>query len=468
MRQRAMWVAIAAALIAGGACGGGSSRPAGTVSRPGASGVGGGDASAAIPSIAIIPVHVTYQLSALRPVLDSLLPDGDSLTRNACAVARGLVCHRYVYRRTPFVLTANGANLSLSTDLRYRAALGAPGVDRVASCGYAPEEMRRATFAMTTSLYWRRDWKIGARSTHLTATLVDACRVSFVGVDATPTLSSLLNRQLARFGAQADTAIPLAADLEPLADSLWRSFQQPTPLDSAGTLWLVVEPTDVRVTSFVGVGASIRTSLTLYARPRVVAGGKPRPAGRSLPPVQLGEASDQYDVPLRIELPYADIERRATQFLRDDTKSGSVRIDTVRVATRGDSLSIALDVRGTIEGRLTLLSRPHWDPAARQITLDDLDWSLESRGLLSRVKSTLASPLISRAVRRATLGGRVPVGAQLDSARAELMRKLNGPVSPGVAMASSVTAVSITGVALSPSAIVVNARVRGDANVYIR
>jgi hypothetical protein len=104
----------------------------------------------------------------------------------------------------------------------------------------------------------------------------------------------------------------------------------------------------------------------------------------------------------------------------------------------------------------------------RELRLDDLDWTLESRGALSRVKATLGAPLVGRAIRRATMGGRIPLGAQLDSVRAELLLKLNGPIGPGTVMGSSVSALQIVGVSTTATAVVVSARLTGTSGVWIQ
>lgn len=431
--------------------------------------VAGGASASPTSTLAVVPVHVTYVLRSLRPSLDVLFPTRDSLAQNACNTARGLICHQYVYRRDSLAIRAQGDRMLVDTRLAYRAQIGAVGViNRLASCGYEPETMRRALLSMSTSLYWRRDWRIGARNTQLNATLVDQCLVSIFGMNATTTLRDLLNRQLADFAAQADTAIPSAANLKPLADSLWKSFLEPTPLDSLGTLWLMLDPEAVRVTPLVGAGQSFRTAIVLYARPRVVSGARPRAVSRPLPPLMLGEAPPRFDMPVTIELPFAEIERRASALLAAETARQGVQVDSVHVRAVADTVHVGLDVSGSLRGRLSLVSRLRWDADSRELRLDDLDWSMESRGVLSRAKATLGAPLIGRAVRRATMGGRVALGAQLDSVRAELMRKLNGPVSPGVALGSSVTDVQIIEVTSTGSAFVVRARILGQANVYFQ
>ncbi|HEY0929977.1 MAG TPA: DUF4403 family protein, partial [Gemmatimonas sp.] len=89
-------------------------------------------------ALAVIPVRVTYVLSALRPALDSLFPVRDSLSEARCANAAGLVCHQYVYRRDSLVLRGTDNRLGIDTRLTYRARVGTLGGARVAGCGYAP------------------------------------------------------------------------------------------------------------------------------------------------------------------------------------------------------------------------------------------------------------------------------------------------------------------------------------------
>lgn len=435
--------------------------PAAPVKQPAA-------AATADNALAVVPVKVTYVLRALVPALDSLFPARDSLTASRCANAAGLVCHQYVYRREPLRVWGEGNRLSITTDLSFRAQLGVVGGARMASCGYAPEPMRRSTLQMSTALYWRRDWRIGAQDTRLSATLRDPCRVTVLGLDATRALQSLVDRQLSAFAAQADTTIPQVADFRPLADSLWRSFLEPTALDSLASLWLVLDPEAVRVTPLVGNGMNIMTTLVLYARPRVVAGAKPAVRWRPLPTLVLGPAPAEFDVPVTVELPFAEMARRATLMLAEETRHESVTVDSVFVRGTGDTVLVDLAVSGALHGRLQLASRPRWDATARELRLDDLDWTLQSRGALARVKATLAAPLVSLAVRRATSGGRVPLGAQLDSVRAELLTKLNGPLSPGVVMGSSVRDVQISAVSTTPTGIVVYARLSGRSGVWIQ
>ena len=418
-------------------------------------------------ALAVIPVQVTYLLKALTPVLDSLFPARDSLAQAACQNVARLVCHQYGYQREPLQLTATADHFTINTTLRYRARVGLPGAG-IASCGFAPESMRRATLSMTTSLYWRRDWSVGSRETQFAATLLDPCRVTALNIDATSALRSVVDGQLKTFAAQVDSVMPTAADLRPLADSIWKSFLEPSPMDSLGTVWLILDPEAIRVVPLAGAGPSFRTAIVVYARPRVVAGPKPAPIERDLPVLSLGTSPSGFVVPVSVELPFEELDRRATELLIAETAQTSVRVQQVHVTASGDSVRIGLDVMGSIRGTLTLASRLRWDPAARELRLDELEWSLDSRGALSRVKATLAAPLIGRAIRKATNGGRVQLGAQLDSVRTQMLQLLNRTVAPGVVLGGSISSFLVENVTTTDKAFIVRAKLEGQAHVWVQ
>ncbi len=417
--------------------------------------------------LAVIPVQVTYVLKSLTPVMDSLFPVRDSLAEATCVSIARLVCHQYVYQRDPLAISALGGRFSITTTMRYRARVGVPGA-RVASCGFGAEDPRRAALSLATDLYWRRDWKIGARQTALSARLLDPCAITALNVDARPALHRMIDKQLRDFSAQVDTALPTAADLRPLADSIWKSFLEPSPLDTLNTLWMVLDPEAIRVVPLTGVGPSFRTAIVVYARPRVIAGARPPNLSKPLPVLSLGENPGGFVVPVSVELPFEEVNRRATELLIAETANTSERVDSVHVQSTGDSIRIVLDVSGSLTGKLTLNSRLRWDPAARELRLDDLEWNIASRGLMSRMKATLGAPLIGRAIRKATMGGRVPLGAQLDSVRTQMLQLLNRTVSPGVTLGGSITSFQVESVSTTDRAFVVRARLIGQANVWVQ
>ena len=139
-----------ATLVAAGACGGHLQVPA-----PALQAGAGTTLPPAEPAIIVLPVSIA--LGRIRSALTAQFPASDSLTHAQCVALGGSVCHQYVYRRDSLDLRMNGDRIDLLARLQYRGRVAISGIGGLASCGYAPEPMKRAELRAGTALYWRSD-----------------------------------------------------------------------------------------------------------------------------------------------------------------------------------------------------------------------------------------------------------------------------------------------------------------------
>ncbi|AHG90565.1 Protein of unknown function DUF4403 [Gemmatirosa kalamazoonensis] len=417
---------------------------------------------------AVIALPVTIVTSAVQTHLERTLPRADSLDQARCQSLGGAVCHQYVFRRDTLALHVAGDRIDVLARLRYRGRVSLPTGGSVGSCGYPPEPMPRAELRFTTSLYWTTAWRLASRNTSLTSSLPDPCRVTLLGIDATPIMRRIADAQLARVAQEVDSALPTLADLRRPADSLWRAMQEPMPLDSTGSLWLLMNPERVGLAALDGQGTTIRTGLTLVARPRVVTGARPDITVRPLPSLALAPLARGLRVPVQVEMPFAAVSRRATELLAAETAREPLKVTRVDVAGAGDSAVVRLALAGRMNASLTLAGRPRFDVGTRTLVVDDLHYSVESRDFLSRVKATLGAPLIRHAIEQATNGGRLALGPQLDSARAQLTAQMNRPLAPDVVVGGGVTSLRLTGLYLTNDAFVVRVLLEGEAGLWAK
>ncbi len=87
---------------------------------------------------------------------------------------------------------------------------------------------------------------------------------------------------------------------------------------------------------------------------------------------------------------------------------------------------------------------------------------------MSRLKATLGSYRIKRALDLATGHGRLDVGTQLDSLRRQLSSQLNRPLAPGVEVSGTLTDIRIAALSTSASAFVLRVVIDGTARLVIR
>ncbi|HET7457733.1 MAG TPA: DUF4403 family protein [Gemmatimonadaceae bacterium] len=429
-------------------------------------------ASSAVPlpprELATIALPITVSLAALEAQLGRALPPSDSLDRAECSALGGFVCHQYVYRRDTLALTMDGDRVSIFSRLRYRARVALPAVGGIGSCGYAPESMRRAEMRASTTVYWRVDWRLATRGTALAATLLDPCRMTALGVDATPLMKRVVDAQLGDLTRQVDSAVPALADLRRAADSLWRTMQQPLAVDSTNTAWLVMAPERVSVAPLTGVSGYLATGVVLTARPRVVFGARPEADTRPLPPLTLARPGGGLHVPVDVEIPFEELGRRALVALAPEAANEGMTVDSVRVWSAGDTAVVRVDVRGKVDGAFYLVGRFGYDSASRSVRIDDLRYTIDSRSTMTRIRTTLGAFTIRRAIADATGHGRLNVGEQLDAMRSQLTLALNRPLGNGAVLGGMVQDVRVVGLYTTPTSFVVRAVLEGDARLSMR
>jgi len=417
---------------------------------------------------AVIAVPVNIAMTRLLAQTDSVFPATDSLDRSKCSSLGGLVCHQYVYRRDTLDLAMSGDRMTLLTKLRFRGRVALPGVGGIASCGYEPESMRRAEFRMSTSFYWRTDWRLASRGTVMTADIVDPCQVTLLRVDATPLMLRVVNGQVTKFRQQFDSIVPAVADLRPAADSLWRTLQRPFALDSASTVWLNMAPEGASLAPLVGGASAITTGILMTARPRVVVGAKPALATKALPSLTLAGASGGIHVPLDIELPFDALSQRATALLAGEIAGKGIAVRDVTVWGVNDTAVVKVRIEGRMSGSLYLVGSVSYDAASRSVLIPNLRYTLESSSKMSSIKATLGAPRIHRALDQATGHGRLAVGEQLDRFKTQLGTELNRELAPGVTLAGAVTDVRIEHLYTTPTAFVLRVVFDGAASIDVR
>src|SRR5947199_3047533 len=339
------------------ACGGHFEVPVPVLAAPAAS------PPASEPATITLPIAIA--LAKIRSQLDTAFPPADSLDRAKCTALGGLVCHQYLYRRDSLDLRASGDRVSLQTRLRYRAAVGLPAVGGIASCGFAPEAMKRAEVRLATTLYWRSDWRLGSRGTAIGTTLSDRCEVTLLHVDATSIVKRILDAQSEDLRRQIDSLLPSVADMRGAADSLWQLAQEPLALDSASTIWLTLSPETVSLAPVIGSASAISTALVLTARPRVTVGPKPSVSAQPLPTLTLARRSSGIHVPVEVELPFSDLSQKVTTALSGETAGKGMRVGEVKVWGVGDTAVVMLALEGKVNGSLYMLGRVSYDSVAR-------------------------------------------------------------------------------------------------------
>jgi hypothetical protein len=168
----------------------------------------------------------------------------------------------------------------------------------------------------------------------------------------------------------------------------WLQAQQPVELSPGVNLLL--NPERVRLSPWRSEGNTLTITPEIQIRPTLTLGAPPLAPYRPLPPLDLSPAPIQPGFQLRVE---ADLSfSQATAQLarqmvgqRFDTDKGVFEVQSVAVRGSAGQVRLEVGLKGRLDGRLTLVGRPRFDPETGTIRLDGLDYTLESESWMTRL-----------------------------------------------------------------------------------
>jgi len=427
-----------------------------------------------------IPIHTT--LAPLLPQIESQVPktmaklDGYELDP---AKEFGL---KYRVVRDPIALNMQGRGLHVTTTVRYQLEgcrrtqkpFGGPIVMwPCVSCGFG-EPLREAWIAIDTRLDWDASWRLRSTTKARPVEFPNKCTVTFAQIDVSKwKIAPLVDEQLRDVAKSIDANTPKVTNLRPNVEQIWAALQQPAEV--APKTWLVLEPLDLTVAPLTGSGLKVDSALTLRARTRLVVGARPVAGTLRLPPLRVETpAAGGMRVPFDVEVPYAEASRIITEQFgarKYDVGGAALALDalTLTPAANGRiSIAATIDYRGgglrKYRGLVYLEGTPHFDAAAKTMTITGVDYSLDPKRHNPFVR--LADRITHDAVRKAIADSASwSLAAQLAAIRAEIERAITRPLAKDIRLTGRVDAVDPTDLVLGADRITVHAVAVGSAEI---
>jgi len=131
----------------------------------------------------------------------------------------------------------------------------------------------------------------------------------------------------------------------------------------------------------------------------------------------------------------------------------------------GGRIALAIAFTGDASGTLRFVGTPEYDASAKQLSVPDLDYDLQTDDGLINAYAWLRSDALRSTFRTKA---RVPAAAVLDRGRQLLLAGLNRKVGDAVTLAATVDTVAVRGVYVTTSGLLVRAEASGSANVVVR
>ncbi len=275
-----------------------------------------------------------------------------------------------------------------------------------------------------TRLSVTSDWKLKAKTTAGPRKWTQPCEMTRLKIDITKKVDPKIEEKVNEVVGTLDARIPNAVDIRGKVSKAWESLQAPKAMQQG--LWLSMNPESIAMSPFKGEGNSLRTTVAIVAHPTITM-GEPPEAAEPLPlPPNSGQASgDTYYIALEASLSFEDATAQARQKLVGqtyDVQGHQVRVTGARIYGDGDNFVIEATLAGPVDATIALSGRPHYDVPTGLLTVENLDYTIETKNLLANAADWLLHGTLQQIIAEKA---RFPLGEQIEQGKAGLEQALN-------------------------------------------
>lgn len=387
------------------------------------------------PSLLAFPIRVNLDplLQRIEQAAPRVPPGVDTWTPLPNAPQGS--SYRFHLEREALRFTVRDHRVAVRTAAKYGLEVGLRMVGDwykgVASCGLGKEPPRTALFTFHGQVDLAPDWGLRLQVTADEPKALDPCQITFLGFDITDRVVAGMNGELLKATQALEQQVRDAALLRPRAEAVWRSAQAPQEL--APGIFLLLNPERLRLAPIRSEGRTLVLTPSLLARPSIVLGSRPDPGTRPLPPLEPGlPVAPGFRVRLDLDLPFQEATRQLRSQVQGrtfTTEQGRFEILDALVEGGAGKALLTVQVKGRVDGRLSLAGRPVFDPLTGAVHLEDLDYTLESRSWFTRFGEWLFRSSLRRTLQEKANWF---LEKSLADLRSQIQAGLNREVVPGI------------------------------------
>lgn len=382
----------------------------------------------------------------------------------------GNTLYRFNLYRDPLICHIRGNRIVVRTKIHYWMEVGlrmaGNWIKGVGSCGVGPEGFREAWMGAEAEIGFTPDWALDLKVKPQEPALVNRCEITFLKVDITSNVQAGMKEALVKATAEMETQVRASALLRDRATALWNQLQQPFEL-SPGMIFMA-NPERIRMAPLRSEGRTLVLTPEIQARPSVVFGPRPATEARSLPSLDQAEPIEPgFHVRLALDLPFESASEQLTRNVVGkafDTDHGRFEILSARVWGREGQAFLEVEMKGRVDGRVTLVGRPVFEEATGQLVLRDLDYTLESQGWFTRMGERLF-----RGSLRKTLSTQANffLNQSLSDVRNQVEQGLNRELAPGLRLSGKVEGFRLSQLRVLEDRFQVDALLDGQVHVDV-
>lgn len=267
-----------------------------------------------------------------------------------------------------------------------------------------------------------------------------------------------------------DDAIAKSMDFKPNVLDALEKICTPFEMSAAYQTWLRVVPIELYTTSAKLQYEKIAFEMGLKCTIETLVGQKPASHfDRSkivLKPV--AKMPDRITANIVAVSTYADASKIMTKnFAGQEFGTGrqKVTVQNVGIWQREGKMIIALDLLGSLNGKIYLAGMPQYNEHSKEIYFDQLDYAIDTKSKLIRSANWLMSGYVMKKIQESC---RYSIKPNLDEGKKNLLDYMkNYSPMPGVFINGTVDDIEFQKIQLTNQAVVAFLKINGDVNVTV-
>jgi hypothetical protein len=270
---------------------------------------------------------------------------------------------------------------------------------------------------------------------------------------------------LAKNAPEIDERIREAVNLRHHVQSVWNTVQE--PIKASRGVYVLMHPEAVAATPPVGSGTTLKTTVSMVVRPRMVVGARPAVKLLPLPPNGTVAPGKGFRIQMVAELPFTvmdSIVRKKLVGKSFDIEGHHIVVRGMRLYGSGTRLVLAATVSGDARGTLYFVGTPVFDPDSQVVSVPDLDFSVESRNVLPEAAEWLLYDQLRDQMRESA---RFAVGDRIYAIRRDVDAALDRQLARGVRSTGRVDRITPLGVYVFSKSVAAVVEAQGNAEIRI-
>lgn len=225
-------------------------------------------------------------------------------------------------------------------------------------------------------------------------------KLGFVEVNIGQFINPLVESQLKNAAQVLDNYVANSVTLKPLAEAAFNYLQSPFDVLQNGEVWLKFTPTKLSVSPLAGSADKLHIQWGIKGISETFLGKKPAFKALELLPLYQEPIIDSlFNIQLAAEIPFKEIEKYATQWLKSqtfewDNGAKKIQIENFSIYGSGKQVIIKTLMKGSYNGTVYFSGIPALDTLQKTIYFKDLDFDLETKNQINKAAAWLLHGLM--------------------------------------------------------------------------